>query len=162
MVQAIVGDIVEELQGTSGAGDVFTIWGKGGITSGQIKRYIDKSDNKLRGWVGGGPSDSSDAVVLSNVKDFEISYTCYQLLNASRSVIFTDGHNFTMDGLSIQRATNQLQVYMTGIEQYKDEWKDARKVLITEAYVFNTEEPRGVDEDDIPVRYDRVGSPSEP
>ena len=155
MPQSTVADVVAECNGT-GTGP-YTIWDVGGVTSGQVYDKIKEADAVLRGWVGDGPSDSTVAKVMEQAKRFEVNYASAKLLSSIIGIISTDGFNYSLGGLDVQRFGAKFQTYEAKIKLHLDLAKWYIVMLHEWFMVYSPENALGYTENGTPVTYWNVG-----
>lgn len=153
-----VSDIVTELNGT-GSGP-YTIYDVAGVTSGVISEKITEADAFLRGMVGSGPSDSpASSIVREQAKRFEINYASAKLLASLIGIIVTDGFNFSLGGLDIQRVGAKFQVYEQQIRVRLDLSKQYIQMLHEWFITYKPDNDLGYTERGTPVQYWTTSNP---
>lgn len=150
-------ELVAELNGT-GTGP-YTIWDVAGVTSGQVATALNDADGYLRRMVGSGPSDSSSAPVQALVKDFERVYGGARLLFNIFGIVTTDGFNYSLGGLDVQRVGAKLEAYKQELDLRMKHAGELIAALHEWFLVFEPSQPRGVDEYGNPVSYWSTSQP---
>lgn len=153
MPRAVVGDLVIELNMVSGANSTFTIYDNAGITSGMINSYLNEAHYFLDAHVGGGAEDASDTDTQNIVKAFEINYASARLLSSLIGIVITDGFNYSVGGLDIQRMGAKFQTYDVMIRVRLDVAKSIYRQLYDWFYVYNPTVAQGLNERGTPVTY---------
>ena len=152
MVQSSVIDVVNDLNGVSGASNTYVIY-NAVISSGNIYDAILEADGYLRGWVGNGPSTSTNSLTLDQVKRFEVNYAAMKTLMKVEGIITTDGHNFALGGTAIQRTQAQSNTFQSEITKRKDLVDQYIKMLHEWFIVYNPNFPQGFNENGNPISY---------
>ena len=144
-------ELVAELNGTGAA--PYTIWDVAGVTSGQVALALNDADGYLRRMVGAGPSDSSSAPVQALVKSFERTYWGARLLLNIFGVVTTDGFNYSLGGLDVQRVGAKLEAYKQEIDLRMKHGRELIASLHEWFLVFDPVNPLGVNEYGTPISY---------
>ena len=144
-------ELVAELNGTGTA--PFTIWDVGGVTSGQVAAALNDADGYLRRMVGSGPSDSSSAPVQALVKTFEKTYGGARLLLNIFGIVTTDGFNYSLGGLDVQRVGAKLEAYKQELDLRMKQAGELIVALHEWFLVFDPGNPLGVNEYGTPISY---------
>ncbi len=111
VTQATVTDVVSEFNG-QGTGP-YSLFNVGGITSGQIYDKVKEANSFLQQAVSLGASTPSDAGLVEAIKRFEVNYASARLGMDLMGVVTTDGFNYNVAGVSVQRATAEIQAIKT-------------------------------------------------
>ena len=158
-VQAVVNDVVLEMN-AQGTGP-YTVFNVPGITSGQIYDKLTEANAALQGWTNAGatPTASISALAKEQVKRFEVAYACARLGADLIGIEITDGFNYNLGGLAVQRAGAQMQAYTAFIKDHLDIAKEYIKMLHPWFWVMNPDVPQGWTENNTPVTTWSVSSP---
>lgn len=158
VTQAVVNDLVSECAGT-GTGP-YTIFNVAGVTSGQIYDKITESNMYLQSMVSlGGASVSGNAYAVEQIKRFEVNYGAARLAADLFGVTITDGFNYNLGGLAVQRAGAQAQAYTAFIKNHLDVAKQYLVAFHQWFWVFSPDWPQGFRENGTLNGYWSVANP---
>lgn len=155
--QAVVNDIVLEC-GAQGAGP-YTFFNFPGVTSGQVYDKITEANAALQGWTGTGATVSPNALVKEQTKRFEVAYGSARLAADLIGITITDGFNYNLGGLAVQRAGAQMQAYTKFIDDHLKTAKWYIEMLHQWFWVMNPDVPQGWTERNTPVTSWSVSNP---
>lgn len=155
---SVVSGVVMELNGT-GAGP-FTIYDVSNVTSGVIYQFLEEADATLRQWVGAGPSNSSSGTTTWQMaRRFELNYASAKLLASIAGIIVTDGFNYSLGGLDVQRVGAKFQTYEMEIRTRLQITKQIVNQLHEWFLIYTPDNPQGVNERGAPVTYWSTSNP---
>ena len=159
ITQATVGDISAEMNGTSGANSTYTIWNQAGVTSGQIYDKITEANMYLQSLVSLGGASGATAFQREQIKRFEVVYGAARLAADLIGVNITDGFNYNIGGLAVQRAGAQMASYTKFIDEHLAVAKAYLSAFHQWFFVFTPDFPQGYKETGTPVQYWQTTTP---
>ena len=151
VTQALVSDVVSECNAT-GTGP-WTFFNVAGVTSGAVYDKITEANMFLQSMVGIGGTTPPNAFAIEQVKRFEVVYGSARLAADLVGVVITDGFNYNLGGLAVQRAGAEMQSYTTFIKNHLDVARTYIHALYQWFWVFNPDFPQGYRENGTPVTY---------
>ena len=155
---ATVSDVVTEFNGV-GSGP-YTLFNVAGVTSGQIFDKISEANMYLQSMVGkGGVSYSGNAYLQEQVKRFEVAYGSARLAADLIGINITDGFNYNVGGLAVQRQGAQWQAFKEFIDSHMAIAKGYLTAFHQWFWVFSPDNPTGYRENGSPENYWAVANP---
>lgn len=133
------------------------MWDVAGVTSGQISAAINEANAFLQGFIGG--TVSGDAVLNEQVLRFEVNYASAKVLLQIFGGTTTDGFNYSVGGLAVQRLGAKLPVYEQEINTRMALAKHYITILHEWFIAFNPTYATGYTERGVPVTYWSTSQP---
>ena len=95
----------------------------------------------------------SDAAKKEAIKRFEVNYGAAKLAQTILGIVTTDGFNYSVAGLDVQRFGAQFQTYTKFIDDHLEVARSYIKMLHQWFIVFNPDLAEGVNERGTPIHY---------
>ena len=146
---ASVQDVLTELN-VSGTTGPFTVFGVGGVLSGTIFEHVRGATAMWTQLLGDGLRTSTDTWVLEALARFETHHASATLGGGQ---LVTDGFNYSLGGMDVQRVGALQEGYRKKMEQAMEVSKRYLEYLRERAFVFNPTTAWGKNEQGQPVTY---------